>query len=190
MTCHHPLLLQDPDLSFSCWGGNPYCLVLFSRFNKQLVLWTMTALLHRKTKSICQLHCHFLLNTTLPTFQTPWCFPNFISVEGHMDWITVTILMYKLWVSMTSISGHSDLNENQTTPFLSGVTCWGHSDLMWLPKEPLWLRNHSTFGSTQVIFHPLGCAQPMTTLHPPSIPPQGMHSFSAGRIGTGSLSLL
>ena len=34
MTCHLPLLLPDPDLSFTCWGGNPYYLVLFSGFNK------------------------------------------------------------------------------------------------------------------------------------------------------------
>ena len=119
--------------------------------------------------------------TALPTkyntthIQTPSCFANFISVEGHTDRGTVTILVCELWVPVTSCSGHNDLNENQTTPFLSGVMCWGHSDLMWLPKEPPLLRNCSTFGLTLVIFHPSGYAQSMTTsthiLHP--IP--GMH---------------
>ena len=33
-----------------------------------------------------------------------------------MDWITVTVLMCELQVSVTSCSGHTDLNENQTTP--------------------------------------------------------------------------
>ena len=88
---------------------------------------------------------HFPLNTTLPTSKHLKCFPNFISVEGHTDWITVTILMCKLQVSVTSCSGHNDLNENQTTPLLSGAKCWGHNDLMWLPSEPPPLRNHSTF---------------------------------------------
>ena len=58
---------------------------------------------------------HFPLNTTLPTSKHLKCFPNFISVEGHTDWITVTILMCKLQVSVTSCSGHHDLYENQTT---------------------------------------------------------------------------
>ena len=32
MTCHYLLLIPDPDPSLNCWGGNPYCLVLFSGF--------------------------------------------------------------------------------------------------------------------------------------------------------------
>ena len=31
-TCHHLLLIPDPDPSLNCWGGNPYCLVLLSGF--------------------------------------------------------------------------------------------------------------------------------------------------------------
>ena len=90
---------------------------------------------------------------------------------GHSDCPNV----WASSLSDPSYSGHNDLNENQTTPLLSGVNCWGHSDLMWLPKEPPPLRNHSTFESTLVIFHPLGCAQPVITLHTPSIPSQGIH---------------
>ena len=133
---------------------------------------------------------HFPLNTTLPTSKHLKCFPNFISVEEHTDWITVTILMCKLWVSVTACPGHNDLNEDQTTPLLSGAKCWGHSDLMWLSLEPPLLENHSTLGSTLVIFHPSGWAQPTTSsthiLHP--IPRHAL--LSAGRTGTGSLSLL
>ena len=133
---------------------------------------------------------HFPLITTLPTSKHLKCFPNFISVEGHTDWITVIILMCELQVSVTSCSGHNDLNENQTTPLLSEAKCWGHSDLMWLPSEPPPLRNHSTLVLTIVIFHPSGWAQPATSsthiLHP--IP--GHALLFTGRTGTGSLSLL
>ena len=113
---------------------------------------------------------HFWLNTTLPASKYLKCFPSFISVEGHTDWITVTVLMCELQVSVTSCSGHNDLNENQTTPLLPEDKCWGHSDLMWLPSEPPPLRNHFTLGLTLVIFHPSGWAQSTTTstpiLHP------------------------
>ena len=61
---------------------------------------------------------HFPLNTTLPTSKHLKCFPNFIAVEGHTDWITVTILMCELQVSVTGCTGHIDLNVNQTTPLL------------------------------------------------------------------------
>ena len=73
---------------------------------------TMMALLHRKAKGSCQMHCTSWLNTTLPASKYLKCFPSFISVEGHTDWITVTVLMYELQVSVTSCSGHNNLNEN------------------------------------------------------------------------------
>ena len=58
---------------------------------------------------------HFPLNTTLPASKHLKCFPNLISVEGHTDWITVTVLMCELRVSVTGCTGHIDLNVNQTT---------------------------------------------------------------------------
>ena len=133
---------------------------------------------------------HFPLNTTLSTSKHLKCFPNFISVEGHTDWITVTVLMCEFQVSVTGCLGHNDLNENQTTLLLSGAKCWGHNGLMWLPLEPPPLRNHSTLGLTLVNFHPSGLAQSMTISMPilHTIPGHALHS--AGRTGTRSLLLL
>ena len=130
MTCHHPLLLPDPDLSFNCWGGNPCYLVLSAGSMKQLVLWTMTQWSACPPSHIWWYHDGPFVQESkslswnappLPTtyntthIQTPYCFANFISVEGHTDWITMTILMCKLWVLVTGCSGHTDLIENQTT---------------------------------------------------------------------------
>ena len=150
---------------------------------------TMMALLHWKQKAYAK--C-----TTLPTkYNTSCtkcltCFPNFVSVEGHTDWITVTILMCELWVPVTSCSGYNHLNENQTTPLISEAICWGHNDLMWLPKEPPPLKNCFIFGSTLVIFHPSGWAQSRTTSTPILHPIPGHALLSTGRTGTRSLSLL
>ena len=56
---------------------------------------------------------------------------------------------------------------------------------------PLHSVNWSPFGLALVIFHPSSCMQPVTTLHIPSIPPQGMHVLSfARKEGTWSLFLL
>ena len=59
----------------------------------------------------------------------------------------------------------------------------GHSDLS-IDKQPYTKRSHlhsvnwSPFGLALVVFHPLGHAQPTTTLHTLSIPPQGVNSLS------------
>ena len=64
--------------------------------------------------------------------------------------------------------------------------CLGHSDLSieekpHSKKSHLHSVNQSPFGPALVNFHPLGCAQPTTTLHTPSISCQGMHSLSFTR---------
>ena len=131
-TCHHLLLIPDPDPSLNCWGGNPYCLVLFSGFKSNWNVdmtqqsarppnhkqWYHAGPFAQESKRLMPNAPHFPLNTTLPTSKHLKCFPNFITVEGHTDWITVTILMCKLRVSVTGCTGHIDLNVNQTTPLL------------------------------------------------------------------------
>ena len=126
MTCHYLLLIPDPDPSLNCWGGNPYCLVLFSGFKSNWYVdndvmkhlsskphtvvpwWPFCTAKQRLMPNAL----HSWLNTTLPASKYLKCFPSFISVEGHTDWITVTVLMCELQVSVTSCSGHNDLNEN------------------------------------------------------------------------------
>ena len=76
---------------------------------------TMMVLLYRNQKAYAKLHFHFSLNTTLPASKHLNGSQISISVEGHTDWITVTILMCELQVLVTGCSGHTDLNENQTT---------------------------------------------------------------------------
>ena len=131
-TCHHLLLIPDPDPSLNCWGGNPYCLVLFSGFKSNWNVdmtqqsarppnhkqWYHAGPSAQESKRLMPNALHFPLNTTLPTSKHLKCFPNFIAVEGHTDWITVTILMCELQVSVTGCTGHIDLNMNQTTPLL------------------------------------------------------------------------
>ena len=191
-TCHHPLLLPDPDLSFNCWDGNPYCLVLFTRFNQTIgfvdndsmkcpsskphtvVPWWPFCTGKPKAYANC--------TATSPSVQH-YPHPNTLMFHkfhlsggaywlGHNDHPNVWA-----WVPVTGWSGHNDLNENQITPLLSGVIYWGLSDIMWLPKEPLYsetlphLGQHWLF-STHEVVHNQG-----PLLHTSSIPPWGMHCF-------------
>ena len=105
ITCHHLLLIPDPDPSLNCWGGNPYCLVFFSGFksnwNVDMTQWSARPPNHKQwyhagpfaqeSKRLMPYAPHFPLNTKLPTSKHLKCFPNLISVEGHTDWITVTV---------------------------------------------------------------------------------------------------
>ena len=81
---------------------------------------------------------------------------------------------------------HSDLNEKSQALSHSDWSSTGHSDLT-VDKQPHSKRSHfhlvnqSPFWSVLTIFHSSGCAQPMTTLHPPSITPQGIYSLSLTR---------
>ena len=74
--------------------------------------------------------------------------------------------MYKLRVTVTS-----HLLVIVTLTFTNNPTPKSHlHSVNW---SPIWL--------VQVIFHPLGCAQPTNTLHTPSTPPQSMHLLSFTR---------
>ena len=81
--------------------------------------------------------------------------------------------------------GHSD-PPNVWALSYTDQSSTGHSDLI-VDEQPNSLRNYlhlvnwSPFGSALVISHPLGCAQPTTTLHTPSITSQGMHLVSLTR---------
>ena len=136
-TCHHLLLIPDPDPSLNCWGGNPYCLVLFrgfkSNWNVDMTQQSARPPNHKQLVP-CWPFCTgkqkaYAKCTALPTKYNSThlkhlkCFPNFIAVEGHTDWITVTILMCKLRVSVTSCTGHIDLNVNQKPQLYKEPKC-------------------------------------------------------------------
>ena len=118
MGCEHDLslpitLTQTLIFHWIGEGGNPYCPVLFSRFNQTIgfmyndsmkcpsskphtvVPWWPFCTGKQKAYAKC---------TALPTkYNTTHikhlkCFPNFISVKGHTNGVTVTILMCKLQV--------------------------------------------------------------------------------------------
>ena len=145
----------------------------------------------QENKRLMPYALHFPLNTTLPASKHLKCLPNFISVEGHTDWITVTVLMCELGVSVTGCSGHHDLNENQTTllyykePNAEVIVtlCDSLQNHLHSKTIPHWVQ-HWLFSTHQVEHN-----QP-SVLHTSSIPSLGMLCSLPGRKGTGSLSLL
>ena len=76
-----------------------------------------------------------------------------------------------------------------------GTCCLGHNSdrpptghiTLNVDKQPNSKRSHPhsvnqfPFGSALVIFYPLGCMQTLTTLHTPSISPQGINLLSLAR---------
>ena len=114
---------------------------------------------------------HFPVNTTLPTSKHLKCFPNFISVEGHTDWITVTILMCKLQVQAQVImtlmrirQPHSYKKPNAEVIVTLCGSLWNHLHSKTIPH---WVR--LLLFSTHQVEHN---QQPV--LHTSSIPSLGM----------------
>ena len=144
MTCHHPLLLPDPDLSFNCWGGNPCYLVLSSRFNETIgfvdndsmkclsskphmvVPWWPFCTGIKKLKLKCTTTSHYIQHYPHPN---TLLFCKFHLSGGahrldHNDHPNVQALSLSDWLLRSYWPYWEPDNHNP-----SEISCWGHSDL-------------------------------------------------------------
>ena len=144
-----------------------------------LVLQTMTQLSAHLANQI-----HFLIHTQwyhdgrLHQDKSLCQMTSPLSAKYHTTHIRHTLMDTKFHhCGGTHCLGHSDFNE-----MCELWAIYSHSDFS-IDKQPHSKKSHlqsvtlSPFRLALVIFHPLGCTQPMTTLHTPSIPPQGTHSL-------------